>query len=127
MGIVLRKEWRKTRALEKAAERPGRERQLERLLGRVEAQELTLEESMQRLEERAGELDRASDEHGRRLENLEAVVVSQAWEALHSPKAAKAEEHPVAIVPTRPHETDEPTVEQRNRQRAADLARRVGG
>jgi hypothetical protein len=118
MGHVVRKEWRRTRELEKTAERPGRERQLEQLLQRAEAQELTLEESVQRLEERAGELGRVSGEHGRRLENLEAVVVGQVGNETDPPVA------------TRPHEFAAPSPNQKsakklNRTRTAKLARRV--
>jgi hypothetical protein len=124
MGIVLRKQWHKTRELEKAAERPGRRRQLERLLSRVEAQELTLEESMQRLEERTGELDRASDEHGRRLENLEAVVVGQVWNAADWP-AATLPHDSADTPPDDTRSTARKSTKKLNRTRTARLARRV--
>ncbi|HYG62923.1 MAG TPA: hypothetical protein VEL74_10105, partial [Thermoanaerobaculia bacterium] len=69
MGIVLRKEWRKTQEREKAAARPGVERRLDRLLKRAEAQGLAMEEAALRLEEQVEELDQVREEHGRRLEN----------------------------------------------------------
>jgi hypothetical protein len=85
MGYRLKKEWRQTREQEKTAERPGLDRKLNRLLQRAAAQELALEESTQRLEQQADELDRVREEHGRRLENLEAVVVGQVWNEVETP------------------------------------------
>jgi hypothetical protein len=76
----------------------------------------------------------SNQEYAERVENLEAVVVSQAWEALQKSKGSQAEaptSEQDAIVPTRPHERphemDEQAPEERNRQRAANLARRIGG
>jgi len=89
-----------------------------------------LEKSRKELEEKLESLEITNHEYAQRLENLEAVVVSQAWEALHDkkrkPDLPEPEEHD-EIVPVRPHEVSEPTPEELNRQRTARLARGIGG
>jgi predicted nuclease with TOPRIM domain len=105
------------------------EQKLERLMDRAGLQLKTLEKANQELEEKLKRLEITNEEYAERLENLEAVVVSQAWDALHKPKLRPKVSEPDgedAVLPTRPHEVSEPTVEERNRQRAADLARRLG-
>jgi hypothetical protein len=129
MGHILRKEWRQTREKEKTAERPSLDRQLERLLNRAEAHELSLEESARRLEEKVDELDRIRAEHGRRLENLEAVVVGQAWNAAGAPGSVEAGGLP-RPAGTRPHEgaetpKDKKLTRKQIRDRTARLARRL--
>ncbi len=109
------------------------ERKLERLLDRAGLQLKTLEKVNQELDEKLKRLEITNEEYAERLENLEAVVVSQAWNALHRPKASaetrkpKVSEPDGQDAPTRPHEVSVPTLEEQNRKRAADLARRLGG
>ena len=89
------------------------EEKLERLLDRAALQLKNLEKANKELEEKLKRLERTDADYDKRLENLEAIVVNQAWD------------ESLKIIPTRPHE--EATVEERNRERAADLARRLGG
>ena len=60
-------------------------------------------------------LEKVNAEYAQRLENLETVVASQSGSLLQQP----------GPVPTAPHEVH--AVEERNTQRVAHLARRVGG
>jgi len=113
------------------------EQKLERLLDRAGLQLKTVEKSKQELEEKLERLEITNAEYAERIENLEAVVVSQAWDALHKRKASGEPHKPKLaeldgqgrVIPTRPHdphEISEPTPEELNRQRAADLAHRLG-
>jgi hypothetical protein len=74
------------------------------------------------LEQAVAELKRANADQARRLENLETIVVSQTWNALHAPEAERPRLAAVAR-----HEVQTPAVEEMNRQRAEQLARRLGG
>jgi chromosome segregation ATPase len=130
LGMItgLLKEWLVLRSKQAA---PGKvrdvEQKLERMLDRAGLQLKNLEQVKKDLEEKLERLERENADYAERLQNLESIVVSQAWEVLHKPKSQReAPDAPVAAIPTRPHQADEPTLEQRNRQRAADLARRVG-
>jgi hypothetical protein len=61
-----------------------------------------------------------------RLQNLEAIVVSQTWNALHDPGLAPAErELKVASVAHRELQAPDPSAV--NQQRAAQLAQRLQG
>lgn len=133
-GLV--KEWLTLRAKEATpATARELEQKLERLLDRAGLQLKTLEKANQELERKLERLEITNEEYAERLENLEAVVVSQAWDALRKPKASGETHKPKlpepdgqgGIVPTRPYEVSEPTAEELNRQRAAALARRLGG
>jgi hypothetical protein len=86
---------------------------------KVRAEQQALQVSNQELEQKLERLQRASAETARRLENLETIVVSQAWSALQEPSSP-----PFAA--TRPHELQAAAAEERNRQRAAELAERLG-
>ena len=74
------------------------------------------------LEQTVEELKRANADQARRLENLETIVVSQTWNALHAPEAERPRFAAVAR-----HEVQTPAAEEMNRQRAEQLARRLGG
>lgn len=76
----------------------------------------TLGAANRELEQAIEQLKRANADQARRLENLETIVVSQTWSALNAPGAAVA-----------PHLVPSPPVEEMNRQRAEQLARRLGG
>jgi hypothetical protein len=129
----LLKEWLVLRAKQAA---PGKvrdvEQKLEKLMDRAGLQIKNLERVKQDLEGKLEKLEKENADYAERLENLESIVVSQAWEALHQPRPAGEAHKPRpaepdgAVVPTRPHEVSELSVEDRNRQRAADLARRAG-
>ncbi len=79
---TLTREWRKVRAKEQVFDTVALESRAERLVKRAEAHERTLDDTVQKLEQRTADLERASGEYGRRLENLEAVVVGQVWSPL---------------------------------------------
>jgi len=64
-----------------------------------------------------------------RLQNLEAIVVSQTWNAVEKPALAAAV-HPHRLEGAGRQDLRAPavgTMEEMNRQRAADLAGRLGG
>jgi hypothetical protein len=121
---VLARHWREVRAKEQPPLKTHLEHRVERLVKRAEAQERTLEDSRRKLEPAVEELDRVSGEYGKRLENLEAVVVGQVWNRLDQPGLG-----------TRPHEVAETSKDERsrnkrstknlNRRRTAKLAHRV--
>lgn len=131
---TLTQEWRKVRAREQAFDTAALENKAERLVKRAEAHERTLEDTVQKLEQRAADLDRASGEYARRLENLEAVVVAQVWSPL-DPSAPAQEEGPPRFAGTRPHEASGTSAggsprsrratKALNRRRTARLAHRL--
>ena len=84
---------------------------------KLRAQQRALGTSNRELEQKVERLEKVNADYVQRLENLEAVVVSQTWNRLQQP----------GPVPTAPHEIDAPAVEERNTQRLAHLARRLGG
>lgn len=142
LGMItgLLKEWLVMRTKQAAPAKVRElEQKMERLMDKAGLQIKHLERVKDELEKKLSRLERDNEDYAERLQNLEAVVVSQAWDALHKPRAAgeaqKAKANvpdvldvrDIAVVPTRPHESSAQPVEQRNRQRAADLARRVGG
>src|SRR5262245_4592219 len=93
---------------------------------KVRTQQRALGASNQELEQKVERLERESAENAQRLENLEAIVVSQTWGALQEPGLSEADRQR-RIVAARPHEVHAPSAEELNRQRAAEIARRVGG
>ena len=68
--------------------------------------------SNRKLQQQVERLENVNAEYAGRLENLEAIVASRAWNALDPPKP----------IPTAPHATEEATT-----RRIADLARRIAG
>lgn len=94
-------------------------------LFRVRAKQQALGTSNRELEKDMDELRRTNQMLAQRVENLETIVVSQTWNAVHAPGALDAERpRPVPVVP---HEPPKPPMEELNRQRAEQLARRLGG
>ena len=77
----------------------------------------TLGTSNREMEQKVERLERANAEYARRLENLETIVVSQSWSALNNAPGVSAVRH----------EVHTPPAEEVNRQRAEQLARRLGG
>ena len=80
-----------------------------------------------------GELEREVDVLKRerevildRLQNLEAIVVSQTWNVLHD-KGLAPVERDLKLASTARHEIAAPDAEAVNRQRAEQLARRLQG
>jgi hypothetical protein len=61
-----------------------------------------------------------------RLQNLEAIVVSQTWDAVHDKRLSPAERDLKIASATR-REVTAPDAESANRQRAEQLARRLQG
>jgi hypothetical protein len=92
----------------------------------VRAQQRALGASNQDLEKKVERLERINGEYAQRIENLEAIVVSQTWNVLQDPGLSEADRQR-RIAATVRHEVHAPAAEEMNRQRAADLARRVGG
>jgi hypothetical protein len=78
------------------------------------------------LELKVERLERAHAEAAQRIENLEAIVVSQTWNAVEKPGLSAAV-HPHRLESAVRQELRAPVLEELNRQRAADLAGRLGG
>jgi hypothetical protein len=78
------------------------------------------------LEQKVERLERAQAEAAQRIENLEAIVVSQTWNAVEKPGLSTAV-HPHRLEGAGRQDLRAPAVEELNRQRAADLAGRLGG
>lgn len=86
----------------------------------LRAEQRALGASNQELEQKVARLERASAESAQRIENLEAIVVSQTWNVLQKPGLSEADrQHRLAA--------HAPAAEDLNRQRAAELASRLGG
>ena len=79
---------------------------------KLRAQQRALGTSNRELEQKVERLEKVNADYAQRLENLEAIAASQSGSLLQQP----------GQVPTGPHE-----VEERNTQRVAQLARRLGG
>jgi predicted RNase H-like nuclease (RuvC/YqgF family) len=129
LGSVVR-EWLSMRGKQVAPARARElEQKLEKMLQKAGVQIRDLEKSKKELEERLESLEATNHEYAQRLENLEAIVVSQDWASLPNKTRQRALPGPEIQdeIPTRPHEVSDPTPEELNRQRAARLARRVGG
>lgn len=94
-------------------------------LFKVRAKQQALGTSNRELERDMEELRRTNQMLAQRVENLETIVVSQTWNTLNAPGALDAERpRPIAAAP---HQPPPPPMEELNRQRAEQLARRLGG
>lgn len=97
-------------------------------LFKLRAKQQALGTSNRELEKDMDELRRTNQMLAQRVENLETIVVSQTWNAVHAPGAPDAERpRPVAVAPHQPPPPPTPPLEELNRQRAEQLARRLGG
>ena len=93
---------------------------------RLQTQQRALGSSNRELEKVVDELRRTNENLAQRVENLETIVVSQTWNALSAPGASEPERQQRLATAVR-QEVHAPATEEMNRQRAADLARRLGG
>ena len=93
---------------------------------KVRAESKTLGASNRALEQKVELLEQANADYRQRLENVEAIVVSQTWSALQESGFSEPDGGR-RIVAARPHEVQTPAMEELNQQRAATLARRLGG
>jgi hypothetical protein len=76
------------------------------------------------LEREVTELRRTNETLGERLQNLEAIVVSQTWDALHDRTLAPAERE-LKVASAVRCELREPDASAANQQRAEQLARQL--
>lgn len=83
---------------------------------KMQAQQRALGQSTNELEKVVEELRQTNRTLEQRVENLETIVVSQTWNAVQEKG-----------LPTAPHEVRTPSQDEVNRQRAEQLARRLGG
>lgn len=93
---------------------------------KVRAKQQALGTSSRELEKEVAELRQTNQALAQRVENLETIVVSQTWNAVNAPAASDAERQQ-RLAATLRQEVHAPATEEMNRQRAADLARRLGG
>jgi uncharacterized protein YlxW (UPF0749 family) len=91
---------------------------------RLQTQQRVLGTSNRELERVVEELRQTNQTLAQRVENLETIVVSQTWNAVNAP-GAEAERQQRLAASVR-HEAHAPATEEMNRQKAADLARRLG-
>jgi uncharacterized protein YlxW (UPF0749 family) len=99
---------------------------LVRDLFKLRAKQQVLGTSNRELERVVEDLRQANRTLAQRVENLETIVVSQTWNVLNAPGASDAERQQRLAAVVR-QEAHTPAPEEMNRQRAADLARRLGG
>jgi hypothetical protein len=93
---------------------------------KVRAEQRVLGVSNRELEEKVERLERANAESAQRIENLEAIVVSQTWSVLQNPATSEVDRQRQLAAASR-QEVHAPATEDLNRQRAAALASRLGG
>ena len=78
------------------------------------------------LEKQVGDLKRLNEALGDRVQNLEAIVVSQTWDALNDRGLSPAERD-LNVASVAHRELKEPDAAAANAQRAQQLARRLQG
>jgi predicted nuclease with TOPRIM domain len=93
---------------------------------RLQTQQRALGTSSRELEKTVEDLRRTNQELAHRVENLETIVVSQTWNTLNNPAISEAERQQ-RLPPVVRQEVHAPAAEEMNRQRAEQLARRLGG
>jgi len=93
---------------------------------KVRAEQKALGASNRELEQKVERLEQANTEYAQRLENLEAIVVSQTWNVLQEPGLSETDRQRQIAAAGR-HEVAAPAAAELNYQRAASLARRLGG
>ncbi|HVR95562.1 MAG TPA: hypothetical protein VMW27_03040 [Thermoanaerobaculia bacterium] len=93
---------------------------------KLRAKQQQLRSSSNELEKTIADLKKTVEVQQERLQNLETIVVSQTWDVLHDremPPAARDRR----LEATVRHEVKDPDADDRNRQRAEQLARRLQG
>jgi peptidoglycan hydrolase CwlO-like protein len=93
---------------------------------RLQTQQRALGTSNRELEKVMEDLRQTNRTLAQRVENLETIVVSQTWNALNAPGASDAERQQKIAAAVR-QEAHAPATDEMNRQRAEQLARRLGG
>jgi hypothetical protein len=93
---------------------------------RLQTQQRVLGTSNRELERVVEDLRTTNQTLAQRVENLETIVVSQTWNVLQAPAASDSEREQRVAATVR-HEVQPPATEEMNRQRAEQLARRLGG
>jgi hypothetical protein len=93
---------------------------------KVRAQQQQLGHSSDELERTVVDLKRTIEVQQQRLQNLETIVVSQTWDVLHNREMPPAARERLVEATVR-HEVKDPDADDRNRQRAEQLARRLQG
>ncbi|HKH45583.1 MAG TPA: hypothetical protein VKM72_13040 [Thermoanaerobaculia bacterium] len=93
---------------------------------RLQTQQRALGTSNRELERVVDELRTTNQTLAQRVENLETIVVSQTWNVLQAPGASDSEREQRVAATVR-QEVHAPATEEMNRQRAEQLARRLGG
>jgi hypothetical protein len=93
---------------------------------KLQAQQRALGKSTGELEKVVEDLRQTNRNLAQRVENLETIVVSQTWSAVQEPELSDADRQR-RIAATVRHEVHAPATEEMNRQRAEQLARRLGG
>jgi len=93
---------------------------------RLQTQQRALGTSSRELERVVEDLRTTNQTLAQRVENLETIVVSQTWNVLHAPAASDSEREQKVAATVR-QEVHAPATEEMNRQRAEQLARRLGG
>lgn len=91
---------------------------------KVREKQRVLGASNHELEKTAAELKRANELLAHRIENLETIVVSRTWNAVHEPGLSEPERQRQVAAAVR-HEIPPPPQEDVNRQRAEQLARQL--
>lgn len=93
---------------------------------RFAATQRRLGTSTTELEREVTDLRRTNEALAERLQNVEAIVVSQTWDALHDRGLAPAERE-LKVASAVRRELREPDAAAANQQRAEQLARRLQG
>ncbi|HBL29393.1 MAG TPA: hypothetical protein DD490_21385 [Acidobacteria bacterium] len=93
---------------------------------RLQAQQRVLGTSNRELEKTVEELRQTNRQLSQRVENLETIVVSQTWNAVHASAVSDGERQQRVAAAVR-QEMHAPPAEDLNRQRVEQLARRLGG
>lgn len=93
---------------------------------RIRVSQRALGQSSRELEQTVDDLRRKNQDLAQRLENLETIVVSRTWEAIHQPGLSDADRQR-SVESAIQREVQEPSSDEVNRQRAAQLARRLQG
>lgn len=93
---------------------------------RLVAAQRKLGASNTELEKEVADLRRTNSALGERLQNLEAIVVSQTWDAVHD-RTLSPPERDLKVASVVRRELREPDAAAANQQRAEQLARRLQG